>query len=106
TRPTVIAMPYIHPASMFMTGILAGFLRAHQEAIDPDGDTRYKKALQGRPRARGDRMSNDGKYVRYSESVEVKQPREDEYVKACLEAFERLQKAAFDKHRHAVRGAH
>lgn len=51
-------------------------------------------------------MSNDAKYVRYSESVEVKQPREDEYVKACLEAFDRLQKAAFDKHRHAVRGAH
>ena len=52
-------------------------------------------------------MSNQqGKYVRYSESVEVKQPNEDEYIQKCLEAFDRLQTTAFDKHRHAVRGAH
>jgi hypothetical protein len=52
-------------------------------------------------------MSNEqGKYVRYSESVEVKQPNEDEYIKECHKSFLRLQTAAFDKHRHAVRGAH
>jgi hypothetical protein len=52
-------------------------------------------------------MSNqDGKYVRYSESVEVEQPNEAEYIKRCLVVFEKLQTNAFDKHRHAVRGAH
>ena len=52
-------------------------------------------------------MSNEqGRYVRYSESVEVKQPNEDEYIKECHKSFLRLQTAAFDKHRHAVRGAH
>lgn len=52
-------------------------------------------------------MSNsNGKYVRYSESVEVKQPNEDEDIKACLDSFERMQEAAFERHRHAVRGAH
>jgi hypothetical protein len=52
-------------------------------------------------------MSNEqGKYVRYSESVEVKQPNEDEDIKSCLASFERMQEAAFERHRHAVRGAH
>lgn len=53
-------------------------------------------------------MSNqNGKYERYSpETTEVKQPNEDEYIKQCLEVFVKLQTMAFDKHRHAVRGAH
>jgi hypothetical protein len=52
-------------------------------------------------------MPNEqGKYVRYSESVEVKQPNEGEDIKSCLESFARMQGAAFEKHRHAVRGAH
>ena len=46
------------------------------------------------------------KYVRYSESVEVKQPNEDEDIRSCLASFERMQEAAFERHRHAVRGAH
>lgn len=52
-------------------------------------------------------MSNEQeKYVRYSDSVEVKQPNEDEDVQSCLDSFSRMQTAAYEKHRHAVRGAH
>ena len=52
-------------------------------------------------------MPNEpGKYVRYSESVEVKQPHEDEDIQSCLDSFERMQEAAYERHRHAVRGAH
>ena len=50
--------------------------------------------------------SEQEKYVRYSESVEVKQENEDEDSKEVRAAFGRMRAAAFEKHRHAVRDAH
>lgn len=52
-------------------------------------------------------MNNEqGKYVPYSESVEVKQPNEDEDVKEIRASFGRMREAAYEKHRHAVRDTH
>ena len=52
-------------------------------------------------------MSNEkDKYVRYTESIEVKQENEDEDVKEIRASFARGRMAAYEKHRHAVRDAH
>lgn len=45
-------------------------------------------------------------YVRYSDAVEVKQPDEDRLVDETIASFERMRRKVFDKHRHALRGAH
>ena len=52
-------------------------------------------------------MSNEkDKYVRYTESIEVKQENEDEDVNEIRASFARGRMAAYEKHRHAVRDAH
>src|SRR6266511_2227304 len=52
-------------------------------------------------------MPNEqGKYVRYSDSTEVKQPNEDEDIQTCLRVLKRMQVNACEKHRHSFRGAH
>ncbi len=52
-------------------------------------------------------MSNPSeRYVRYSDNVEVKQPDEDALILKTLESVARMGQKVFDKHRHAMRGAH
>ncbi|MBD3885564.1 catalase family protein [Phormidium tenue FACHB-886] len=46
------------------------------------------------------------RYVRYSDSVEVKQPDEDRIIQETLNSVSRMGQKVFDKHRHAMRGAH
>ncbi len=45
-------------------------------------------------------------YVRYSDEIEVKQPDEDRLIRETLDSFARMGQKVFDKHRHAMRGAH
>lgn len=45
-------------------------------------------------------------YVRYSDSVEVEQPNEAEDTQTTIDAFREMSQFAFEKHRHASRGAH
>ena len=45
-------------------------------------------------------------YVPYSDSVEVEQPNEAEDTQAAIDAFREMSQFAFEKHRHASRGAH
>lgn len=51
-------------------------------------------------------LNQSDRYVRYSDRVEVKQPDEDRLIAKTLESFERMGQKVFDKHRHAMRGAH
>ncbi len=52
-------------------------------------------------------MSNQfDRYVRYSDDVEVKQPDEDKLIAETIESINRMGHKVFDKHRHAMRGAH
>ena len=51
-------------------------------------------------------MSDPLSYVRYSDSVEQKQPNEDETVAEIIDVFDKIRVAAFEKHRHAQRDAH
>ncbi|MBE9180014.1 catalase family protein [Oculatella sp. LEGE 06141] len=52
-------------------------------------------------------MSNPPEhYVRYSDDVEVKQPEEDRLIRETLDSIARMGQKVFDKHRHAMRGAH
>ncbi|MBV9388638.1 MAG: catalase family protein [Chroococcidiopsidaceae cyanobacterium CP_BM_ER_R8_30] len=52
-------------------------------------------------------MSNQlEQYVRYSDNVEVKQPDEDRLIYETLNSVARMGQKVFDKHRHAMRGAH
>jgi len=52
-------------------------------------------------------MSNSlEQYVRYSDDVEVKQPDEDRLIDDTLVSVARMGQKVFDKHRHAMRGAH
>lgn len=52
-------------------------------------------------------MSNQNlSYVRYSDEVEVKQPDEDKTIEDIIASFERMRRFVYDKHRHALRGAH
>lgn len=45
-------------------------------------------------------------YIRYSDDVEVKQPDEDKLIRETLDSVARMGQKVFDKHRHAMRGAH
>jgi hypothetical protein len=45
-------------------------------------------------------------YIRYSDNVEVKQPDEDKLIHDILDSVARMGQTVFDKHRHAMRGAH
>lgn len=45
-------------------------------------------------------------YVRYADSVEVKQPDEDELIEKIVESMARVNRRTFDLHRHATRDAH
>jgi len=45
-------------------------------------------------------------YVRYSDDVEFKQPDEARLIDETIASFERMRRKVFDKHRHAMRGAH
>ena len=45
-------------------------------------------------------------YVRYSDDVEVEQPDEDRLIRETLNSVARMGQKVFDKHRHAMRGAH
>ena len=52
-------------------------------------------------------MSNlPERYIRYSNDVEVKQPDEDRLIRETLDSVARMGQKVFDKHRHAMRGAH
>ncbi|MCY6494038.1 catalase family protein [Leptolyngbya sp. GGD] len=51
-------------------------------------------------------MLNSNQYVRYSPNVEVKQPDEDRLIRQILDSVARQGQKVFDKHRHAMRGAH
>ncbi|RUT07152.1 hypothetical protein DSM106972_024130 [Dulcicalothrix desertica PCC 7102] len=52
-------------------------------------------------------MSNqDLSYIRYSDDVEVKQPDEEKTIEDIIASFERMRRFVYDKHRHALRGAH
>ena len=44
--------------------------------------------------------------IRYDDSVEVKQPDEDELIGKIVASMARVNRRVFDKHRHAVRSAH
>ena len=46
------------------------------------------------------------RYVRYSDDVEVRQPDEDKLIGEILDSVARMGQKVFDKHRHAMRGAH
>ena len=50
-------------------------------------------------------MSNQP-YVRYSDDAEFKQPDEQRLIDETIASFERMRRKVFDKHRHAMRGAH
>lgn len=45
-------------------------------------------------------------YICYTDEVEVKQPEEDRLVRETLDSVARMGQKVFDKHRHAMRGAH
>jgi hypothetical protein len=45
-------------------------------------------------------------YVLYDDSIEVKQPNEDQLVENILASMARVNRLVFDKHRHATRDAH
>lgn len=45
-------------------------------------------------------------YICYTDEVEVKQPDEDKLVSETLDSVARMGQKVFDKHRHAMRGAH
>lgn len=45
-------------------------------------------------------------YVRYSHSIEVEQPNEAEDTQETINTFREMSRFAFEKHRHAGRGAH
>jgi hypothetical protein len=45
-------------------------------------------------------------YVRYDESIEVRQANEDELIEKIVTSMERVNRRVFDKHRHATRDAH
>ncbi|WP_206602913.1 catalase family protein [Leptolyngbya ohadii] len=45
-------------------------------------------------------------YIRYSQTVEVKQPDEERLIREILDSVARQGQKVFDKHRHAMRGAH
>lgn len=51
-------------------------------------------------------MTNSTPYIRYSENVEIKQPHEDRLIREILDSVARQGQKVFDKHRHAMRGAH
>lgn len=51
-------------------------------------------------------MLNPNQYVRYSPSVEIKQPDEDRLTREILDSVAQQGQKVFDKHRHAMRGAH
>jgi catalase len=50
-------------------------------------------------------MSNQ-LYARYSDDTEFKQPDEERLIDETIASFERMRRKVFDKHRHAMRGAH
>jgi len=45
-------------------------------------------------------------YIRYSQTVEVKQPDEERLIREIVDSVARQGQKVFDKHRHAMRGAH
>lgn len=45
-------------------------------------------------------------YVRYSQTIEAKQPDEDRLIREIVDSVTRQGQKVFDKHRHALRGAH
>jgi hypothetical protein len=51
-------------------------------------------------------MTTVREYVRYANSIEVRQPNEEEILREILASFGRLQRYTFEKHRHGIRGAH
>lgn len=51
-------------------------------------------------------LNSPEQYIRYSDNVEVKQPDEDQLISDTLASFARMGQKVFDKHRHAMRGAH
>jgi hypothetical protein len=48
----------------------------------------------------------DGRYVPYDESVEVRQPDEDQLIERITASLGRISERAFERHRHAKRDAH
>ncbi len=46
------------------------------------------------------------RYVRYDDSVESRQPDEDELIEKIVASMSRVNKRVFDQHRHATRDAH
>ena len=51
-------------------------------------------------------MTEDTRYVRYSDSVEVRQQDEDELIEKIVASMSRVNRDHFERHRHAVRDAH
>jgi hypothetical protein len=51
-------------------------------------------------------MTTHEAYARYTDDVEVIQPDEAKLIEEVVASFARMGRMAFDKHRHAVRGAH
>jgi hypothetical protein len=51
-------------------------------------------------------LNSPEQYVLYSDDVEVKHPDEDRLIQETLDSFARMGQKVFDKHRHAMRGAH
>ncbi len=51
-------------------------------------------------------MSDDRSYIRYSDSVETKQPDEDELIEKIVASMARVNTLNSDKHRHGIRDAH
>lgn len=45
-------------------------------------------------------------YIRYADSIEVKQPDEDQLIDNIVASMARVNRQTFDKHRHATRDAH
>lgn len=51
-------------------------------------------------------MTSEQTYIRYSDDIEVLQPDEAELIAKVVASMSRVNRAVFDKHRHATRDAH
>lgn len=51
-------------------------------------------------------MLTSKQYVHYSQTIEVKQPDEERLIREIVDSVARQGQKVFDKHRHAMRGAH
>jgi hypothetical protein len=51
-------------------------------------------------------MTQSSSYIRYSDSIEVKQPDEQEIIQKIVDSMARVNRLMYEKYRHAIRDAH